>query len=541
MSYEVISDLLTILGTGLVANLISRRLGASTLIGYLIAGVIIGKGVLGWVQDEQHQIEHFAEVGVFLLLFSIGIEFALDDAKRLARNLLIGGAAQMALVAVPVGLALSALGMSWQSAAVVAAAIAFSSTVLVFKALNEYGQSEKPLGQMAIGILLFQDAALIPLLLMVPILTGDQNSISVPQLALLGIVSIVSIATVIALRELMSRVVVPMITRFRSPDLFVLFVLSSLGGITFVAYQVGLPPAVGAFAAGLIFNGNRWTHQIDSLVLPFRETFAAIFFVGLGLLFDVEILLREPITILLSLVAVILTKAIAGTIALLLSGLNLRKAVGVGLGLAHVGEFAFVLMLLAVQTNTVSEPVYQRVVAIAIGSLILTPPIMRLGLRFAQSMDSELIAADHSPGLIEGSDSAIVIGAGPVGRRVAAQLETAGRDVCLIDLSPINLHAFGLAGFRTVAGDATKEQTLQYAMAGKSAMIAVCVPIDETALAIVRSVRKLNATANVVVRCRYQANVNGLRSAGANQVVSEETEASLALLQIVETLNETAK
>ena len=175
MTQTLIYDLLLILTAGLLAGLVCRRLRVSVLIGYLVVGVILGQGVLGWVRNEAHELDHYAEAGVFLLLFSIGLEFSLVDLERLGRNLLIGGAVQMSLVIVPVAVGLAWHSMSWQSALLIAGAVAFSSTVLVFKALSERGQSQQPHGRRAIGILLFQDAALVPLLLMVPL--GDTKRV----------------------------------------------------------------------------------------------------------------------------------------------------------------------------------------------------------------------------------------------------------------------------------------------------------------------------------------------------------------------------
>ncbi len=540
MTQSLIHDILIILSAGLIANLICRWLQSSILIGYLIVGAIIGQGVLGWVLNEQNQLEHFAEVGVFLLLFSIGLEFLLDDLKRLGFNLIIGGAVQMTLVALPVVAVLLWLGISWQSAVLIAAAVTFSSTVLVFKALSEWGQSEQPHGRRAVGILLFQDAALIPLLLLVPLLTGTDQTESFTAYAMLAVTSVLFVVVVVGLRYLLSNWVIPILAGYRNSELVILFTIVSLGGVTLAAYSVGLPPAVGAFAAGLIFNGNRWTKQIDALVLPFRETFAAIFFIGLGLIFDPRLFLNKPFEMSLMLVGVIVIKTFAATIALRLTGLPFRRAFGMGIGLAHVGEFAFVLVLLGLESGVLSDVDYQSVVAIAVGSLILTPPLMKLGLRLVHSEDVEQETERIYESVQNESTRATVIGAGPIGRQLASQLEIKGKDVCLIDLSPINLHPFAQEGFRTVVGDATENRTLELAEVDKSVMTVVCVPDDESAVQIVRTIRKLNRTGTLIVRCRYQINVGKLKRVGADRVVSEEAEASIALLRILITFDHPA-
>lgn len=538
MPQSVIHDLLIILSAGLLAGIVCRWLSVSVLTGYLVVGTLLGDGLLGWVHDESHQLAAFAEIGVFLLLFTIGLEFSIDDVRKLGRNLVVGGAVQMAMVALPVAVGLLWWGNSWQAAWLIAAAISFSSTVLVFKALSEWGQAEQPHGKLAIGILLFQDAALIPLLLLVPLLTGSERPPGLFDYLWLGIVSNMFVLAVIGLRRLLSDWLIPKLADFRSPELVVLFTLVSLGGVTLAAHSLSLPAAVGAFAAGLIFNGNRWTKQIDALVLPFRETFAAIFFIGLGLIFDPRVLWNDPLGVLFALAGVLVIKGVAATIALKITGLTWQSSFGTGIGLTQVGEFAFVLVLLGLKSGVLTENEYQHVVAIAVGSLILTPALMKAGLGRIHG-GSEVKSPSHpQPPRKRGSQRAAVIGAGPIGRQVASQLEILGREVCLIDLSPINLHLFAQEGFRTVAGDATQREILQNAEVEFCELVAVCVPQDESALHIVLAVRQIAPQATLIVRCRYQANAAKLRGAGADHVVSEEAEASLAILQVLRKMEE---
>ncbi|WP_153555686.1 cation:proton antiporter [Roseimaritima sediminicola] len=530
MPQTLLHDLLLILAGGLFAALICRWLQISMLIGYLLVGVLLGQGVLNLISDTEHQLETFAEAGVFLLLFSIGLEFSLGDLRRLGSKLLIGGGVQMGLVAVPLALGLARTDLSWQASILIGSAVAFSSTVLVFKALSELGQTETPHGTRAVGILLFQDAALIPLLLLVPLLTGSGEVAGLFDYVQLAVSSLLFVAGIVGLRFVLAQWLIPMLVRFRSPELVTLFTIVSLGTVILVAYMIGLPPAVGAFAAGLIFNGNRWTEQVESLVLPFRETFTAIFFVSLGLILDPQVWLDAPIVMTAMLVTVILWKAAAATVALRLTGLPLRHALGMGVGLAHVGEFAFVLVLLGYEAGVVSSTEYQRIVSCAFGSLILTPPLLSAGLRMTdrtEISESGEPLRDTSPWA---SSLATVIGAGPVGQQIASQLETMGHDVCLIDFSPINLHPFALQGFRTITGDATETGVLKLARVQDCRMVVVCVPEDETAMHTVRAIRELNNKASVLVRCRYQSYVKKLLGVGADRAISEETEVSSALL-----------
>lgn len=534
MTQTLIHDLLIILAAGLLAAMVCRWFKTSVLIGYLLVGALLGQGGLGWVLDENHQLEHFAEIGVFLLLFSIGLEFSISDLKRLGRHFVIGGAAQMLLVIVPVCGILLYRQLDWPAAVLIACATAFSSTVLVFKSLSEWGQSQSPHGQRAIGILLFQDAALVPILLLVPVLTGDGDGGGPSQYVAMVVVSVCFVAGIIALRWSLARWVIPWFAGYRSPEMVILFTIVSLGGVTLAAYQLGLPPAIGAFAAGLIFNGNRWTKQIDALVLPFRETFAAVFFVGLGLIFDPRLFWNQPLELGAMLVGLITIKAFAASVALKITGLSVGRSIAMGIGLAHVGEFAFVLALVGLGSKVLDESQYQQIIAIAVGSLVLTPPLIKWGLgRIQEFGPDQEIEKELSFGQPQ-SQRATVVGAGPIGTRVSAQLETMGKDVCLIDFSPVNLHPFTQAGFRTVAGDASDVTVLEMAEVGDSFVIVVCIPDDRIAHQIVRAVRKINRNGKLIVRCRYQFSVNKLKSLGADSIIVEETEATLALLRTLE-------
>ncbi len=534
----LVHDLLIILAAGLIAGLVCRWLRVSALVGYLLIGALLGPGCLGWIGDEGHDIHYIAEAGVFLLLFSIGLEFSLNELWQLGRNLLVGGSVQMLLVAVPVASLLLGIGMDWRPAALIASAVAFSSTVLVFKALSEWGQASLPHGRRAIGILLFQDAALIPLLLLVPLLTGAGEAAGPVKYLLLAGTSILFVGAVVALRHLLASRVIPLLASYRSPELVVLFTLVCLGGVTLGAYTVGLPPAIGAFAAGLVFSGNRWTKQIDALVLPFRESFAVVFFVSLGLLFDPLLLGREPLQMFACLLGLIVLKSAAATSALRLTGLGWQAAAGMGIGLAHIGEFAFVLLLLSWEAGAIGESDYQRILTIAIGSLVLTPLLLKTGLRWTRLATEHAHPPTHVPLSESTRREAIVIGAGPIGRQVASWFETTGRDVCLIDLSPINLHAFAQQGFRTVAGDAADADILRLAEVGTASIIVVCVPRDEEALRIVQNARRANASCQVLVRCRYQISAPKLLNLGANQVVSEESVAGNALVNALTNLDQ---
>ena len=538
MVVELIYDLFIILAAGLISGLVCRRLRLSMLVGYLLAGAAIGHGGLGLLAEDLEEIEHIARAGALLLLFAIGIEFSLEDLARLSRYFFIGGSIQMLLAVVPVGLACILFGVFWKSALLIAAATALSSTVLVYRALTEWGETASPHGRRAIGILLFQDVALVPLMLLVPLLTGREQGLGIWAYALLALNSAAFVVAVPVLRAVFGRWVVPLLGNLRSVELVILFGLIVLVGFCLAANAAGLPPALGAFAAGLVLNGNRLTGQIDALILPYRESFGAVFFVSLGTLLDVRVLVDAPVLLCVGLFAILIIKTGAATVALRITKLPWHAAAGMGIGLAQLGELSFVLLSEGLHANLISQLDYNRMLFVAMGTLLLTPQLLKFGLRGCRrSPLADDLAGEGFGPLPSASKEALVIGLGPIGRQAASQLEIMGVDVCLVDLSPVNLHAYAQQGFRTVSGDGRDQDVLDRANAAHAQIAVVCVPDDQIAAQIVKILRTVNSRCSVVVRCRYQVTESLLRRAGAQTVVIEETEASRAVRRLLEGVN----
>lgn len=536
----LVLNLLVILFVGLCAGIVCKRFGVSVLVGYLVVGAVLGQGGGGLIAGETPQIKVLAQAGALLLLFSIGLEFSLGQLVRLSRVLLVGGSLQMILVSVPVMLAGMLLGLTWKPAVLIGAATALSSTILVYKALEEFGQTETAHGRRGIAILLFQDIALVPLMLLVPLLTGAGEAPTALAWLTLAAKSVLFVSWVLLTRYIVARGIVPVLADLRSTELVVLFALTMLGGACVGAFLIGLPPAIGAFAAGLILGDNRLSAQIDALVLPYRETFSAVFFVSLGSLMHFGILLERPILCLGGLACVLVLKTASGAVALRAVGLSWRAAAGMGLGLAELGEFSFLLLSAGLHMQVIEPEWFNLMLFLALGTLTLTPLLIKTGLQWTDPLlETELEGKPPTDVSLSAVSRAVVIGLGPIGTQVASRLETNGIAVCLVDLSPVNLHPYAQEGFHTVAGDASDPEVLRRAAVGHCSLAIVTVPKDQTARQIVTAVRRLNRTCRILVRCRYRANVAAVKKAGADAVVSEEAEASAGLLRLLEGLNET--
>ena len=534
---KIVFELVTVLAVGFVSGAICKRTGLSMVAGFLLGGVVLGSVFLGPVYQKTHEMEYLAEAGVLLLLFSIGIEFSLADLVRMARPFFVGGTVQMLLVAVPTAFFAAILDFPWPAAVLLGAATAFSSTVLVFKALEEWGQAAGPHGRRAVAILLYQDAAVVPLVLLIPFLAGQSEGLDPVTLGLLALKSLGFLAAIPCGRWLIVRLLAPWLSSLRSVELLVLLTISVLGSMTLAAYHLGLPPMIGAFGAGLMLNGNRLTRQIESVILPFRETFAAVFFVSLGSLISFDSILAMPLACAAALVAVLVLKTSAATIALRLARLPWRSALGMGLGLSQIGEFALVLLMAGLSQEVIAPEVYDLMLFVAIISLIVTPQLLKIGLRFAERHS----IVEHEIAIRPASNDdrirrAAVIGIGPVGSAVASQLETLGFDVCLVDLSPLNLHPFAQQGFRTVVGLGSDRSVLERADVPNCSLVAITMPVDRAAIQAVAAIRRLNRRATILVRCRFQAGTSKLRASGATYVFSDEAEVAGKFMAYLEQL-----
>ncbi|MDA0840869.1 MAG: cation:proton antiporter [Planctomycetota bacterium] len=528
-------DLCLILIAAFLSGLVCRKLGASPVVGYLLVGAFIGRSGFGAVSENRGEIEILAHGGVLLLLFSIGLEFPLDKAREWLSRFVLGGSTQMLLVVIPLVAGLMSLGLNWRPAAILGTALAFSSTVLVFRALSEIGQATTPHGRSIIGILLFQDVALVPILLLVPQLSEKSRPIAAIEYVRLAAASAAFILGILLLRKLMLRVGIELLVALRSTELVVLFMMAFLFSISLIAHTMGLTAIMGAFGAGLVLSGNRLTPQMDALVLPFRECFAALFFTSLGMLLNLRLFWSDAVFLVACLADILALKWLAGWMALVVTGSEWHTALGMGLGISQVGEFSFILALQGLQEGLLTEVHYQRVLCLSLGTLVLTPQLLRYGLRLIEhpaptKYPEQQVHLPTSTDLLR----AIVVGIAPAGRQIASRLELAGYEVCVVDLSPVNVYPFTQEGFRAVTGDATDPSVLDKADIKTADLVVVCVPRDEDGIRIVRSARLLNRDCRIMARCHYLNNTNTVKKAGANVVISEEGEALNALLKLMD-------
>ncbi|MDR1957897.1 MAG: cation:proton antiporter [Planctomycetaceae bacterium] len=491
---------------------------------------------------ERNLLEGLAHFGAILLLFAIGIQFSPSEITQVWKYFVLGGSVQMFGVILPLTLLFPLCGLDWKTGFVIGAAVSLSSTVLVFKSLEDMGHAKTSHGMRMVAILLFQDIAVVPLLLLLPMLgsaRGNLPELCASVFAML-VHSLLFLALVMILRYLVCMRWVQHLAALRSAEILALFSVVLILAVCGTAVRLQLPAALGGLAAGVVLSENRLTHQISAITLPFRETFSAIFFVSLGAMFDYRILLDAPAVTLGAFAGLLTLKTLVGGLAFRLLGIPWKTAVALGLGMSQLGELSFVILSDAAARGMFSQDIYQQMLLIALVSLLMTPLFLRVAQnRFNSQLLSEGDESRHPVRLhapASGTRNAIVVGLGPVGSKIVSFLELSGLNVCLVDMNPINLHPYAQEGFRTVAGDATNLSSLQLAEISECHLAVITVPDDDIAADVTGAVRAANPRCSIMVRCRYLVNRRNLLSAGANKVICEEAETGGLIIRSLEKL-----
>lgn len=502
---------------------------------------------LAKMREGRYALESATEFGVLLLLFSIGIEFTFAQLTATAKYMFVGGALQMGLT-IGVGILICLFfKMSWVAGLAIGSVLALSSTALVYRSLGDLGQADTKRAQATLGLLIFQDIALVPLLLILPIVLGSgaekeaEWGFSNPWIDM-AFKSILFCAVVLILKFANRTIATPRLAALRSNDLVILYAIVILLLMCILAEALGLTGALGALAAGVILGENRLTHQIDALVLPFREAFSSMFFISLGMLTDFAYVFHSPLTCLVTLVLAVVFKAFCAMLALRVCGMDRRGARAYGICISQIGELAFMILSLAYAAGALEEDSYNTMLFVSVASLVLTPNMVKFAITKTgmppEVADASKADEDVSPDLIRAIANSeghgIVVGAGPIGQTLAHALLKANRSVCVVDFNPVNLQPFNQNGTPTVAGDGADHDVLRRAGIGRAKLVFVTTPLDELTIGVVKSARALNPTAEIVARTRYRINVAPLQRAGAGFVLCEENSIAEDMLKLIE-------
>jgi len=518
----LLGDVIALLTVATVALVVGRALGVPSIVAYLLAGVLAGPGGLGLIAHSP-AVDQLAELGVALLLFGVGIEFSLERLRGILPRMLVCGALQVSLTVGITAVTFSTLGQPWSAAVFAGFLVSLSSTAIVFKLYDERGELDAPQGLAAAGILLFQDLALVPMMLLVPVLAGPGES----ALTAAGTALLRAIAAVGALL-LLSRAVLPrllaLVARTGTPELFPIAALVIAFGTALGASQIGLSLPIGAFLAGLALSGSLYAHQVFAELLPLRDAFVAIFFTSIGLLLQPAMVGSEP-ALLAGMLGVVVFK---GALIALIVGLlwrSTRLAILAGFGLAQIGEFSFVLARQGVAAGVVPEHVEQEFLAAAIITMAATPFLMRLARRLAV-LGAEAPGATPPPEL---KHHVLVVGYGVTGQAVARVLRETGIPFAAVDIVAEVVEAGRAEGMPVRFGDASRRAVLEEMGAARARAAVVAVADPGATRRIVALLRQLNPRARILVRARRVAEIEEIERLGADEVLPSEFETSIEL------------
>jgi CPA2 family monovalent cation:H+ antiporter-2 len=532
---SILLDIVVIFALAVAASLVCHRLNLPSAIGLLVAGVIAGPDALGIVRNA-HEIELVSEIGVVLLLFVIGLEFSLGDLAHLRTQFLVGGTLQFFGTAAVIGAATFVMGSSVPQSVYLGFLVALSSTAIVLKLLQERAELDSPHGRVVLASLIYQDIAVVPLMLTASLLAGGADS------AVGGVLGLAArIGAVVAFGFVAYRWIVPWVldrvTATRSSEAFLLTVITGCVGIAVLTQSLGLSLALGAFLAGLIISESDYSHQAVAVMLPFRDVFMSLFFVSIGMLLDVEYFVADPLRILALTLGVVTIKPVVAGVAALAAGLPLRSAVIAGLALGQIGEFSLVAARAGVSAGLFGSEVFQTVLDTAVLSMIVTPALMAVAPACADALcKTPLVRLERrgfSPARVGPAHGyqghLLVIGYGVTGRNVARTARLADVPYAILEVNAALVQR-GLADGEPIHyGDATRETILRHVDADKARAIVVAINDPAATRRIVELARRIAPDAYLLVRSRYLREVEPLVALGADEVVADELEVSIEI------------
>lgn len=536
MEIAFLQDFIVIFGLASLVNFLFQKINVPGIIGFLLTGIVLGPFGLGLIQGV-HEIEIMAEIGVVLLLFSIGMEFSLKSLIQIQRTVFLGGSLQVVLTIGGTVLIARLLNVPWGSGIFYGFLVTLSSTAVVMKVIQERVEVNSHHGKTSLGILVFQDLVIVPMILFVPILAGESGNIA----GSIGLM-LLKTAGVILIVLLLARYAVPQVlhqvARTKSQELFLVVIL--LVGLT-VAWgtsKLGLSLALGAFLAGLAISESEYSHQAFGRIEPFRDMFTSFFFVSIGMLLNLEYLSEHVLIILILSAGVILLKAIiAGFVAFVL-GLPFQTTVVVGLMLSQLGEFSFLLSDLGLEKNLIPAEHYQTFLAVAIISMALAPFIIMFAPALSRLVTEKLRIPDRfvrgthmpeNPELSELVNHLVIVGMGLNGQNVARAAKIAGIPYLIIDSDPDKVMQRQKRGEPIMYGDANVEHILMEARIPSAEVVVLTISDPSSTFRITELVRKMNPKAHVIIRTRYLKDVEDLYELGADEVIPEEFETAVEI------------
>ncbi len=539
MTIPILTDLVIIFGLSLVVLFLCHQFRVPVTVGFIFTGILAGPHVLALVRAV-HEVEILAEIGVILLLFTIGVEFSFANLLQIRQSVLVAGPVQVGATVVA-GLAFGRhLGLTWPEAIFIGFLISLSSTAIVLKLLQERAEVDTPHGRTSLGILIFQDMIIVPMMVFVPLLAGATDNLGASFLLLLVKGLAIVLLVIVSAKYVVPQVLFQM-ARTGNREIFLLSIVLICTAVAWLTAQAGLSLALGAFLAGLIVSETEYSHQALGNILPFRDVFASFFFISIGMLLDINFLLNNPISIALLTGGVLLVKALLAGGAGLILKFPIRTAILIGLALCQVGEFSFILSKVGMSQNLLGEHAYQLFLDVTILTMVVTPLLMAVAPKVASSVaqwpwPARLKYGAHvvpMTGEQVPQNHLIIVGFGVNGRNLALAAKNAGIPYVIIEMNPETVRRERERGEPIFYGDATHEEILRHAGISQARIIVVVINDPAAVRRITTLAHRLNPRAHIIVRTRYVTELPALFELGADDVVPEEFETSVEIFTLV--------
>jgi CPA2 family monovalent cation:H+ antiporter-2 len=531
-----LKEIVLILGLSVLVIYLFRKVKLPAILGFLATGILFGPNAIG-IASQGEEIEMLSEIGVILLLFIIGLEFSLKNLMSIRKVVFIGGSIQVLLtIAITAGISFL-LGYELTEAVMLGFLFALSSTAIVLKLLQEKGLMRSNHGRISLGVLIFQDIIVVPMILLVPIISGQESNVA-GALAILAVKALfLVVAIYVSARYLVPRLLHE-IARTRSRELFLITIIVICFAVAFVTSLMGLSLALGAFMAGLCISESEYSHQATGLIIPFREIFTSFFFVSIGMLLDLNFLMMHlPVVLLFTVLAAALKFAVLVLAARVLR-FSLKTSILVGLSLLQVGEFAFILSRTGMDAGLISELTNQYFLSVSILTMAATPFLIDYGERisnFLLRIPSSRFKNDTDPvvgaqaGELKEKLSAhlVIIGYGTNGRNAARTAKEAKIPYVIIDHDAEVVAKAKEQGEHIIFGDGSNPFILEYVHIYNARVAVVAIPDHQKAIGVVANIREICNTVHIIVRSKSIPETEEMLHMGASEAISEEFEASV--------------
>lgn len=532
-NFIIIKDIVIILAVSIPIIFLFNRIHIPSIVGFLVSGIVIGPYGFSLISDLQN-VHVMAEIGVILLLFKIGLEVSLKRLIRMKRLLLIAGSAQVFLTSILCTVFINLFGIPLNKSIYLGLLISLSSTTIVLKLLSDKNELEAPHGRIALGILIYQDLAVVPIFILLPILAID-SGFSAEKIFLQLFTAAGSIFLILAAARFLIPKLIFQIAKLKLREVFTTGIILLILGSAYLTHSFGLSLALGAFIAGLILAESEFSHQAEAEITPLKDAFNSVFFVSVGLLLNIKFVQDNYLLIAGLTLAIIILKTIIIILIIRAMSYPLRIAAASGLILAQVGEFSFVLMQAGINYKLIEGDIYYTLLASSIFTMILTPFLLSLSPHIsyaAGKLDSD---RDKKNKIIthELSNHVIISGFGLNGRNLARVLNEAGINYVIIELNPFTVKEELAKDERIIFGDCSKEEILNKANIKKANIIVFAISDPQTTRRSLILSKQLNPNVYSIVRTRYTNEIQDLISIGADEVIPEEFETSLQIFSKV--------